>query len=72
MSQVQGGLTMEQLIQAAWDSTPEGGSSTWIPREEGYGSGDWVGKIYCGETDSCSGGYGWIKANGSYSAVLFN
>ncbi|MCG8578863.1 MAG: hypothetical protein MI866_03045 [Bacteroidales bacterium] len=62
MRMVNGGLTTEQLVKAAWDATPSGGNSTWTSN----GDGSWSG-IIC-YNGGCPGA-GVIFPDGTYRAA---
>ncbi len=42
MNKIVGGLTTQELVDFAWNMTPEGGSSTWTNDGDGCFSGDVV------------------------------
>ena len=42
MSAVQGGISLEDLINIMWNLTPDGGGSHWT----NLGNGDWGGTIW--------------------------
>lgn len=61
-SLIKGGLTMMQLVMAAWYSTPETGTSNWTQN----GDGTWTGKIY---NEGEFVGWGQVFPDGSYKAA---
>ena len=63
VQETEGGMTVEQLLWAAWVNTPNGGSSLWVNN----GSGTFWGNIcYNG---GCAG-YGYINTNtGNYASA---